>query len=149
MRNLTWLTFISLALAIPCLLPAEESGGHETITITGECSVRGSGRLYVFLVDATHFGEPLKGNRVFTEEVHARLGELEEVPFSFQVPGGRYGLRCFLDTNANGELDRGLFGPAEPWGMSWRDARPRGFPRFSDISFSAYSDYRCPPIRVE
>ena len=33
------------------------------------------------------------------------------------------------------KLDRGLFGPSEPWGMSWQGEPKKGIPRFSDIAF--------------
>jgi uncharacterized protein (DUF2141 family) len=63
------------------------------------------------------------------------------VPFSFlKIPGGEYGIRVFVDTNRNGKLDRGLLGPREPWGMSWRGKRASRIPRFKDIAFRLVGD---------
>jgi uncharacterized protein (DUF2141 family) len=59
-----------------------------------------------------------------------------KVSFQFgEVPRGTYGIRCFQDVNENQKLDRGVFGPSEPWGV-YRPKRPafRG-PQFEEISF--------------
>ncbi len=53
---------------------------------------------------------------------------------------GMYGIRCFLDKNGNGKLDSGLFGPTEPWGMSFKNGRPFGMPSFNDICFEVKTD---------
>jgi uncharacterized protein (DUF2141 family) len=46
----------------------------------------------------------------------------------------------FIDTNGNEKVDRGLFGPSEPWGMSWQEKRVARIPRFKDIAFQLAGD---------
>jgi uncharacterized protein (DUF2141 family) len=63
--------------------------------------------------------------------------EKKKAPFAFyNVPSGRYGIRCFQDVNGNEELDSGLFGmPKEPWGF-YRPKRPRlRGPKFKEVAF--------------
>jgi uncharacterized protein (DUF2141 family) len=47
---------------------------------------------------------------------------------------------CFLDKNGNSKLDSGLFGPAKPWGMSFKNDKPFGMPSFSEICFEVHAD---------
>jgi len=45
------------------------------------------------------------------------------------------GSRCFQDLNRNQKLDRGMFGPKEPYGLSWKDDKCFPFD-FDDVSFT-------------
>ena len=50
---------------------------------------------------------------------------------------GRYALKAFQDTNENGKIDIGVFGPKEPW-ATYRPARPKlRPPRFEEMVFDA------------
>ena len=147
---LTWLTIKKLpwvlALGIAAAAPAHPL---DLFTVSGECQVTGRGLLHVFLVDERSFSVPMSGIQAVTTKLDASGPKTRRVAFAFTVPRGTYGIRCFLDMNGNGGLDRGLFGPMEPWGMSWRVRRPAGFPRFADISFAVAGDVACPLMIVE
>ena len=52
------------------------------------------------------------------------------------VPPGRYAAQAFHDRNANGKVDRGLFGiPKEPVGFSNDAPTPMRAPHFEDAAF--------------
>ena len=135
-----------LLLGLGAAVPAHPL---ELFTVSGECQVTGHGQLYVFLVDERSFSVPMSGIRTVTRTLAASSPERQRVAFSFSVPGGTYGIRCYLDMNGNGALDRGFLGPLEPWGMSWRSQRRAGFPRFADIAFAVAGDVSCPLLVVE
>ena len=69
-------------------------------------------------------------------------------PFSFTgVPKGIYGIRCFQDVNGTGKMEKGIFGPKEPWG-TYRPARPTFHaPRFDEIAFEVNKDIK--DIKIE
>ncbi len=107
------------------------------------------GTLFVYVVEEEGFASQMAGLR----EARIRVGQAEiaagKVRFSFSLPEGRYGIRCFLDLNGNSRLDKGPFGPAEPWGMSWSGPRRFGFPKFDDIAFAVNQDVRGLQIEVK
>jgi uncharacterized protein (DUF2141 family) len=121
----------------------------DLFTVSGQCQVTGHGLLHVFLVDEWSFSVPMSGIRIMTCKLATSAAEAHRVTFSFTVPRGTYGIRCFLDVNGNGALDGGLSGPPEPWGMSWRSLRPVRFPRFHDIAFAVADDVSCPLLVAE
>jgi uncharacterized protein (DUF2141 family) len=135
-----------LALGIAVVAPAHPL---DLFTVSGECQVTGRGLLRVFLVDQRSFSVPMSGIQAVTTQLDAAGPKTRLVAFAFIVPQGTYGIRCFLDVNGNGGLDRGLFGPMQPWGMSWRVRRPAGFPRLADISFAVEGDVTCLLMIVE
>jgi uncharacterized protein (DUF2141 family) len=141
-RRMLWM----LALGMVAAAPAHPL---DLFTVSGECQVTGRGLLHVFLVDERSFSVPMSGIQAVTTKLDVSGPKTRWVAFAFTVPRGTYGIRCFLDVNGNGGLDRGLFGPMEPWGMSWRVRRPAGFPRFVDISFAVAGDVTCPLMIVE
>jgi uncharacterized protein (DUF2141 family) len=134
-----------LALACYAAVFAESAAGTHEVAV--DCLVNREGVLFAYVVDEGGFTSPLTGFR----ELRLRLGPAEvaagTVRFSFILPTGRYGIRCFLDLNGNGRLDRGPFGPSEPWGMSWNAGRRLGFPKFEDIAFMVDEDIR--GLRIE
>ena len=97
-------------------------------------SPKKGGTFVVYLVDKEQAKIPLSGIDTVTIS-----GETGSATFRFQnVKEGRYALRCFQDMNGNGTLDKGMFGPTEPYGFS---RTPKGFPiRFSDIAFNLNKD---------
>jgi hypothetical protein len=139
MRTRTGLA-IALALygSFVCAPIATASSGSEAepYSLELDCLVQEPCTLVVYVVDEDSFKRPRCGLR----EARLVLGKGElasgRVGLSFSLPAGIYGIRAFIDTNGNGTLDRGPFGPTEPWGMSWRGPRELGFPRFSDIAFA-------------
>jgi uncharacterized protein (DUF2141 family) len=141
-KKLPW----ALAIGIALVTPAHPL---DLFTVSGECQAAGPGLLHVFLVDERSFSVPTSGIQTATTRLDASGSKTRRVAFAFTVPRGTYGIRCFVDVNGNGGLDKGLFGPMEPWGMSWRVRRPAGFPQFVDISFAVEGDVRCPLVIVE
>jgi len=139
---LPWMFALGIAAAVP-------ADPLDCFTVYGECQVTGRGVLHVFLVDERCFALPMSCILAATTTLDGSGPKTRRVAFAFPVPQGTYGIRCFLDVNGNGALDRGLFGPIEPWGMSWRVGRLAGFPRFADICFVVAGDVSCPMVIVE
>jgi uncharacterized protein (DUF2141 family) len=72
------------------------------------------------------------------------------VRFTFKdVPAGAYAINCYQDTNGNGKLDCGTFGPKEPWGV-YRNAR-HAFkaPKFKEMAFNVQDDIHDIVINVK
>ncbi len=133
-KRLLWKLLVT-GLCISCFgqVYAVERG----YTISGTIRHPGAGRIYVYLVDEAVFKTPLTGLQVTVLDAD-RLGRAF---FSFNsVARGEYGIRCYLDINGNGKLDGGLFGPKEPWGMSWKADKTSRWPRFNNISFKVDRD---------
>lgn len=138
-----------IAALLACRAAAFAGAAGEPLVVEGDCHVAREGILFVYVVDEKRFSVPNAGLR----EARLRVGPAEaaagRVHFLFNLPAGRYGVRCFLDLNGNGRLDKGPFGPTEPWGMSWNGARRSGFPRFGDIAFRVDRDIRELEIEVK
>lgn len=76
--------------------------------------------------------------------------EKKKVAFKFkEIPPGTYGIRCFKDVNGNGKLDKGLFGPKEPWGMSRQGNKPEKWSKIAYISFEVKSNMTNIKIELE
>ena len=121
-----------------------------THTIEGSIRYSGKGDIYIYLVNEDIFSTPLVGLQTIVLKVEAAESQKMIKSFRFEaVKSGIYGIRCFQDTNGNGKLDRGLFGPKEPWGMSWNAEKPSKWPRFANVSFSVYSRIKLQPIDVD
>jgi uncharacterized protein (DUF2141 family) len=108
----------------------------EGFVVGGEISFTKTGDLFIQLATEEEFNN----DRMPPFALILRVGpeEMKRGKVSFQfggVPEGAYGIRCFQDVNENQRLDRGGFGPKEPWGV-YRPMRPafRG-PKFEEISF--------------
>jgi uncharacterized protein (DUF2141 family) len=112
-------------------------------TVSGTILLKGvekTGNLYVSLVTEKLFNTPLAGYKKSILKVDANILKNKKINFRFNgVEKGRYGIRCFLDLNGNGKLDKGTFGPSEPWGMSWQGKKPFGWPKFKYIAFDVDS----------
>ncbi len=102
-------------------------------SISGAVTYKGKGTLKIILVDKASFGKNGAGLKVISQIIQKSSGQCK---FQFDdIPSGEYGIKCYFDKNGNGKLDRGAFGPKEPWGMSFKGKRPMGRPRFSQIAF--------------
>ena len=120
-------------ILLGCATSTADAQQSERYEISGTIHHDQGGRIRCFLVDEETFRTPMTGLRSFELVPREASGQLA---FRIDdVPAGTYGLRCFQDTNDNGRLDRGAFGPSEPWGMSWNHGRSRGWPRFRHIAF--------------
>ncbi|MBN2324044.1 MAG: DUF2141 domain-containing protein [Spirochaetes bacterium] len=117
--------------------------GTKTYTVEGEITFNGTGNIFVSLVTEELFGKKYEGVREKILVVTENESGSGRIRFSFDgVDTGVYGIRCYQDENENGELDGGLFGPTEPWGMSFRHDRPTRWPTFENISFEVIEDVR-------
>ncbi len=107
------------------------------VKISGEIytTLQKQGRIIVFLVDESTFKTPFTGiDTLILDDVD------KIIHFEFEKrEKGEYGIRCFHDVNGNGILDKRLFAPAEPYGLSWRGKRKFPF-NFKDISFEVKRD---------
>lgn len=147
-EKLNKLLVIIVLLLFPLLI-AVVASQQKTHTVSGSCYVQDSGVLYIYLVDAETFKKPMTGLQKIVQKVTLEANHPGKIPFSFNgVNTGVYGVRCFIDKDGNGKLNRGFLGPSEPWGMSSRE-RPRGMPSFSDISFKVDKSVENIIIRVK
>ena len=115
---------------------APVAGQQEQLSISGTVSTEEKGgTIYIYLIDEEHFDLPGTGVDMISIEVTAG-----RVHYEFRnLNSGVFALRCFQDRNGNKKLDRGLFGPKEPWALTWRKKK-RFPPRFEDISFDLNTD---------
>ncbi len=124
------LILISFVLTLPTF------GQSNSYHISGalELPIK-KGPVFIYLVDRGHFNIPNSGLDTIKIEVTSTILQYE---FS-GVPQGTYAIRCVQDLNGNNILDKGLFGPSEPWALSW-NRKKRFPPKFGDISFTLTSD---------
>jgi len=111
--------------------------GQDTgFRIHGEIQVqKAEGTIHINVVEKKHLDIPQSGLDTILLKICSN-----SVKYEFRgIPEGTYGIRCFQDLNGNGKLDRGMFGPSEPWAMSWKE-KIRFPPRFEDISFTLQGD---------
>jgi uncharacterized protein (DUF2141 family) len=98
-----------------------------------------AGPLRVDVVDKNHFGDPDRPLRRIEIAVGGNDVSIP-IPIAFDnLEEGSYGVRAFIDRNGDGRLNRGPFGPTEPWALSWVNGRKRGIPRFQDIAYTVES----------
>lgn len=110
-------------------------------TIEGEIHFQNTGNICVYLVTEDIFKEPFTGVQDSVIKIGQDEIDKKKVTFKFiGIQPGIYGIRCFQDVNGNGKLDKGMFGPKEPWGMSWQGEKPAKWPKFEHIAFEVKSD---------
>lgn len=121
------------ALAFPADSPGAEAAVDAVLTVYVLCTEEG--RLRVDLVDEATFGVP--DRPLLRREVLIGQDDLSwPVSVSFHcLKAGRYAIRAFIDRNGDGRLNAGIFGPTEPWALSWATAPKRGIPSFDDEAF--------------
>lgn len=130
------LFFVLFVLSFPVWGLAQS----KTFTLTGEISFKKQGNIRLALMTKEEF-EADKGGRKLILKIGPKEIKKGRVSFtSKDVPPGTYGIKCFQDVNGNKKLDKGLFGPKEPWG-NYRSVRPffRG-PKFEEIAFEVDKD---------
>lgn len=121
------------AAALPVIQPLVQA---DSFHIFGTIDIKeAKGTLYLTVVDLDHFDIPQSGLDTLILKVKSKRIQYRFV----NIPKGTYGIRCFQDLNGNGLLDRGLFGPSEPWALSWREKK-KFPPKFKDISFDLHED---------
>ena len=98
--------------------------------------IRDNSNLYILLVTEETFKIPLSSYNQLILTIGDKEIKEKKVTFKFtNIPPGKYGIRCFVDEDGNEKLNKGMFGPSEPWGMSWQGKRPLGWPKFKHIAF--------------
>ena len=121
-----------------------DSDGKQVYKIAGEIllkEIKKGGSLYVMLVTEESFKKPLHCFKKMIFKIGDKEIKEKRVSFEFtEIPPGTYGIRCFLDEDGNEKLNKGAFGPSEPWGMSWQGEKPIGWPKFKYISFDVNKD---------
>ena len=125
-----------LVLLLSSTVPARAAG----FTISGQIHFKKPGIIHVKVVTRKQYADNTRSPFRLKIPVDA-AAKTKTVPFAFRdVPAGTYGIMVFEDTDGNGKLDMGMFGPREPWGL-YRPVRPMFHkPRFDDFSFSLKKD---------
>jgi uncharacterized protein (DUF2141 family) len=122
----------------------------ETFSIEGELLFNNSGDIFISLVNEELFGTPMTGVQQYIIRIGPDEMDKKRVAYKFEnVAPGVYGIRCFQDVNGNGILDKGMFGPKEPWGMSWQGDKPAKWPKFNHICFEVTADIKNLNIDLE
>lgn len=112
--------------------------GAHAFTVSGVVRFQRQGVIYVNLVDEQAFAGRGGFGLMLLPPIDGAVGEMA---FRFEdVPAGVYAVRCFQDVDGDKNLGMGLFGPTEPWAMSWKRGRPFGRPAFEDVSFRVAGD---------
>ena len=107
----------------------------EGFDISGRVFFCMDGVVHIVLTDEQRSSSPVEAIEKISLSPSAADISKGYIDYVFRdVEGGVYGIKCFQDINANGKLDAGLFGPKEPWGMSWSGKRVLP-PGFKDYSF--------------
>ena len=134
-----------LILIIPIVF-AQSSG----YIISGEVMIYDVGDVYIYLADEETAKTPMTGNKVIIIKDDSTNKDFRKVSFQFEnVEEGVYAIRCYQDVNGNGKLDKGLFGPKEPWWLSYQGERPPRIPKFKHIAFKIDSDIQDIQINLD
>jgi len=134
-KNTKLYMVVLLFFSLGSMANAKEQGAE--YSIQGKIMVSQlRGDIYIFLVDTDAFNHIYTGVDTVIIKADSKI-----VDFSFtNVKACIYGIRCFQDLNGNKILDKGLFGPTEPYGFSWNKGKTFPF-KFKDISFKVEDDY--------
>ena len=114
---------------------------EKMFNLKGEISFPKKGAIMISLLTKEEFESNKDPQFQSIIEVGPEDLKMQKISFSFtNVPEGTYGIKCFQDLNGNKTLDRGDFGPVEPWGM-YRPSRPAfRAPTFEEIAFKVDKD---------
>lgn len=125
-------------LAVGSLAAAQRAG--VTLTLSGKVtSASGKHPVHIALWDAAGF---------LTKASQEIIIKPQATPeFQFHIPPGTWAVSAYEDTNENGVLDMGMFGPKEPSGF-WRAFHAWRKPRFSDVCSSLTQDTRNADIQL-
>jgi uncharacterized protein (DUF2141 family) len=118
------------------LLPFTIYADNQTFNIFGKVYFTHKKTIHIFLVDEEISKKPFIG--IDTLIVTPNSVDIDNGYISYifrNVRDGVYGIRCFQDMNGNKKLDEGLFGPDEPWGLSWNENKKDNWPSFKNFCF--------------
>lgn len=139
LKHKNFIIFIFLILINISNLFSQEN----TYIIEGKIRFKGKGKIYIILVNENTFSLKTEGINKMIFSPSFLEEQSGEISFTFKnVKSGIYGIKCFLDENNNGKLDKRLFSPIEPWGMSWKDKKSFGPPKFKNIEFEVTSNIK-------
>ncbi|HKF50003.1 MAG TPA: DUF2141 domain-containing protein [Terracidiphilus sp.] len=134
--------WFALAILFGSLAPGvSQSPSPATITLSGQVAgATGKHTVYVALWDAAGF---------LTHPVQQVRFDPPNTPaFHFQVQPGRWALSAYEDSNGNGVLDMGMFGPKEPSGF-WHPFHAWRKPRFDDVAVQIDHDTTGADIKLD
>jgi uncharacterized protein (DUF2141 family) len=133
-------TVLATAAALSPALADQEASPSKTVRISGEIQFKRTASIVLRLLSRDQSGKegterrqvlPISAEDAARGSVHYEFAELAP---------GRYAVMCFQDTNGNGKLDIGMFGPKEP-ATTYRLARPKfRAPHFEEMAFDATQD---------
>ena len=114
---------------------------ENTYVIEGKIHFKGKGKIHILLVNKDTFSFENEGIYKMILSPSILEEQSGQISFAFKgIKSGTYGIKCYLDKNSNGKLDKGFFGPIDPWGMSWKNKKPFRPPNFKDIEFDLSSN---------
>lgn len=129
---------IKLLFLIVAFAPFVISADNQTMEISGKIYFTHQKPIFIYLVDEESSKKSFSG--LFSIIILPNQKDTVQGFITYQfdkISRGTYGIRCFQDMNNNQKLDKGLFGPKEPWGLSWNDNKTSNWPSFSNFSFEA------------
>lgn len=101
-------------------------------------------RVALYDQEQSWLGRAFRAQQSLVADASVQAG-VHELRFE-DLPPGRYAMAVYLDANANGKLDRGMFGiPSEPYGFS-NNGGAFGPPDFAEAAFVVDADQR---IRID
>lgn len=137
MNKIISLFIFGFLMIITHIVFAQNSGYF----ISGEVLIHDVGDIYIYLANEETAKTPMTGNKVIIIKDDSTIRDFRKVQFQFEnVEEGLYAIRCYQDVNGNKKMDKGLFGPTEPWWLSWQGERPLRIPKFKHIAFIVESD---------
>ncbi len=124
-------TLVKSTIIVCCLLFPINLFAQQNYSISGVIILKElKGDIFITVVDEETNNMPMGGIKK-----QVLIPTSKKLTFSFSnLPEGVYALKCFQDENGNEKLDRGMFGPKEPWFLSWNGSK-RYPPRWEDINF--------------
>jgi uncharacterized protein (DUF2141 family) len=140
----------ALILILLLILANVLSAENDKYKIEGEIVFTEKGKIYIYLVNEKIFQTPFTGLQTIILKPKEKDIARQKIAFTFHdVKKGTYGIRCFQDQNDDGKLNKGMFGPTEPWGMSWKGEKVIRWPSFDKIEFEVTSDIKNLKITLE
>ncbi|MBN1533840.1 MAG: DUF2141 domain-containing protein [Spirochaetes bacterium] len=125
------------------------SAAAQAFDVSGSVHFTQKAPIRVYLVDEETSKRPFTGIHSLVITPDSKDVSRGYAAFRFrEVAKGVYGIRCFQDINGNGRLDKGMFGPSEPWGLSWNQHRTSRWPSFRNFSFTVQGDTAGITIRL-
>ena len=136
---------ILLVALAPLLFTATDDPKKTTLTVTIQNVQSKTGTVRIALMKACKKFPECQPEAMAIIDAKSAL-----VQKTFSVEPGEYAVAVYHDKNANGELDRRLFGiPKEPYGFS-NNFRPRvSAPTFNDCKIVVGPDNKAITIKVD